>query len=81
MSEAIEQIRAKANEIVERMHNDAEFQAQVRQEPERTLVAAGLPAEAVPTFLVETHLSDADVSGYAASGCVITNCGITFIIL
>ncbi|MGH2479478.1 MAG: hypothetical protein ACRDHW_07485 [Ktedonobacteraceae bacterium] len=81
MSESIEQMRAKAHELVERMNSDAEFQAQVRQNPESTLVAAGLSAEVVPNFLTETHLREAEVSGYLASWCLITHCNTTVVIL
>lgn len=78
MSRSIEQLRSKARELIERMHNDAEFQARVLQEPERVLVNAGLPAEVVPIFLAETHVREAEVSGYGSPFCMTTNCGETF---
>jgi hypothetical protein len=79
MSESIEQIREKAKEVFARMNADPSFKAQVEQNPEATLVAAGLSAEAVPDFLSETQL--VDVSGYivvSGGGCSFT-CAITCI--
>jgi hypothetical protein len=65
MSESIERVREQAATITSRLNRDAAFKAQVVNNPEATLVAAGLPAEAVPDFLRESpHLSSNDVSGY-----------------
>jgi len=64
-----EDIRAKAREIVNRMKSDSGFAAQVDQDPKGTLVAAGLPAQAVEDFTIEAAKSG-EVQGYR--GCAIT---------
>ena len=79
MSESIESIRQTASQLAERMKADPAFKTQVEQNPEATLVAAGLPQKAVPDFLAEAHLGN-DVKGYmpctvtcvVTDGCVIT---------
>ena len=64
-----EEIRAKAREIVHRMKSDSSFAAQVGQDPHATLVAAGLPAQAVEDFTIEAAKSG-EVQGYR--GCAVT---------
>ena len=88
MSESIEHIREKASAIVARMQADHEFKKQVEQNPESTLVSAGLPAEAVLDFIEESQLEAGDVQVYVVGGgggctatcslsCVITSCFLT----
>lgn len=86
MSESIEYIREKASAILTRMKADPEFKKQVEQNPESTLVSAGLPADAVIDFLEETQLGASDVQGYMVGGgctatcnnsCVSTSCTFT----
>jgi hypothetical protein len=72
MSESIEQVRAKAAVIVARMKADGAFKAQIEQHPEETLVAAGLPANAVSDFLAELQAETSEVSGYLAVDCSYT---------
>jgi hypothetical protein len=75
-----DEVRAKAREIVDRMKSDASFAAQVDQDPQGTLVAAGLPAQAVEDFSVEAANSG-EVQGYR--GCAVTcdiSCAITCIV-
>jgi hypothetical protein len=69
MSTNSEDIRTKAREIVDRMKADPSFAAQVDQDPQGTLVAAGLPAQAVEDFTIEAAKSG-EVQGYR--GCAIT---------
>jgi hypothetical protein len=80
MAQSIEQAREAATKIASRINADPEFRAQVVNDPESTLVAAGLPAEAVADFLAEEN-SSADVSGYLVSDCtltcILTSCTIT----
>ena len=75
-----EEVRAKAREIVDRMKADASFAAQVDQDPQGTLVAAGLPTQAVEDFTVEAANSG-EVQGYR--GCAVTcesTCVVTCIV-
>lgn len=64
-----EEIRAKARTIVNRMKTDPGFAAGVAQDPHATLVAAGLPAQAVEDFTIEAAKSG-EVQGYR--GCAVT---------
>ncbi|GCE12804.1 hypothetical protein [Tengunoibacter tsumagoiensis] len=79
MSEATNQIREKAAELVNRISSDADFKAQVAKDPEAALVAAGLPKASVAEFIAE-ELSG-EVSGYLVDQCsltcVLTSCTIT----
>ncbi|GCE12807.1 hypothetical protein [Tengunoibacter tsumagoiensis] len=82
MSDSIQTTRETAAAIVERINSDAEFKAQLANDPEGVLVAAGLPKDAVAEFVAE-ELSG-EVSGYLApvSGgctvtCILTSCTIT----
>lgn len=76
-SESIEKFRGQAQEILTRLSTDAEFRAQVEKDPEGTLVAAGLPADAVPAILTEAQI-DAEVSGY----CIIDSCtGVSSVVV
>ena len=60
----MEQVRATARKIAERVKSDPAFKQQVQQDPKGALTAAGLPEKHVGDFLAETQL--ADVAGYAA---------------
>jgi hypothetical protein len=62
MSEAIERIREKATALLTRINNDAHFKAQVLNNPEVTLAAAGFPVEAVPEFVAALGIGE--VNGY-----------------
>ena len=63
--ENLEQVRQKARLLATRVGMDARLREQIRRDPVKTLVAAGLPEFAVADFLRITEL--ADVSGYM--GC------------
>ena len=72
MSDAnIEQVRATAQKLAERVKSDPAFKHQVEKDPLGTLTAAGLPGEAVSQFLREAELTE--VAGYRAD-CVIGSC-------
>jgi hypothetical protein len=70
MSESTEQIRAKAATLITRIQNDAAFRALVEQNPEATLVAAGLPANAVADVLAEVQAGLGEVSAYCGITCI-----------
>ncbi len=70
MSESIEQVRAKAAAIVARIKTDSAFKEQVEQNPESTLVAAGLPAGAVSDFLTDMQAELGDVRSYCGITCI-----------
>jgi len=73
MSESIDQVREKAASITARINSDAAFKAQVVEDPEATLVAAGLSTDAIPDFLAEAqNPASSEVSGYMLSDCTIT---------
>jgi hypothetical protein len=74
MSEEIEAIRAKASTIAARIKAEPAFKAQLEQDPENTLLGAGLPANAIPDFLAEVQSELVGVQGYME--CSIT-CAVT----
>lgn len=82
MSESIEQVREKAEVIIGRLKDDSAFKAQVEQDPESTLVAAGLPANVVSDFLADIRKESGEVSGYGVGydcniSCICTGCCLT----
>lgn len=81
MSESIEHIREQATLIIDRLKTDGAFKAQVEQDPENTLVAAGLSANAVSDFLTNMRTETGEVSGYldptCTISCICTVCCIT----
>ena len=67
-NDEIERIRQQALSMVERAASDAEFRAHIQSDPQGTLTAAGLPADAVDDFMNQLRKLDAqgaDVSGYS----------------
>lgn len=82
MSQDIEGIRLIARRIVDRAANDAEFRERVRSDARGTLLAEGIPEDAVPDFLRETD-AGGDVEAHAPCGtfsCLVTGCGRTCLI-
>ena len=80
------QNRDKAMEIASRAKSDPAYMEQLKQDPEGTLSAAGLPEKAIAEFMREDELGE--VSGYGLSGgggggeeCLCTGCCVTVIIL
>ena len=72
------QIREKAVAITTRISGDAAFKAQVLSNPEATLLAAGMPAEAIPEFLAEQQAGE--TRGYGCTfTCVITECSLSLL--
>ena len=70
MSDNLEQMRATARQLAERVQTDPAFKEQIRKDPVKTLAAAGLPENDIPDFLRETGLSD--VAGYGPQFCLAT---------
>jgi hypothetical protein len=60
------QARATAQTIVERVQTDPAFATQIRQDPEGTLRAAGMPEAALGPALHEMGV--AEVAGYQMGG-------------
>jgi hypothetical protein len=62
--------RETADRIVERIKSDESFQDELREEPERTLTAAGVPRDNVGAFMYELSggrveaTGDPEVTGY-----------------
>lgn len=73
----IEQVRATAIALAERIKSDAAFRTEVEANPTGTLTAAGLPGQAVEEFMVEVS----EVAGYRPpvcdSTCYILTCLVT----
>ncbi|MDQ2984859.1 MAG: hypothetical protein M3R70_13205 [Actinomycetota bacterium] len=69
---APDDVRAKADEIKQRLQSDDSFRQQLESNPEEALTGAGLPKEAVEDFLRES--GSGEVAGYR--GCTST-CGFT----
>jgi hypothetical protein len=59
----VEQIRAQVQQVLDHARADSAYFAQLRDTPEATLVAAGVPAEATPDLIAELAGGD-EVSGY-----------------
>ena len=82
MSNDIEGIRLIARGIADRAKTDSEFRERLRADARGTLVAEGLPEEAVPDFMHEA--GPADVEAHAARPCggltCITSCDRTCLI-
>jgi hypothetical protein len=66
-----DEIRAKTNEIVDRLKSDAEFRRQVEKDPAGMLQAAGLSEELMSDF-VGGFGSAADVEAHLPPGCTVT---------
>lgn len=70
-----ERVRQKALEIAERASRDPAFMERLRNDPEETLLEAGLPEMAVGDYIREAGLT-AEVGGYILEEldipCVIT---------
>jgi hypothetical protein len=56
-------LRAKGQELAQRLQNDPSFRQEVESDPAAAMRAAGIPEGAAADFLRETGVS-ADVSGY-----------------
>jgi hypothetical protein len=69
----IEQARAIARALAQRVQQEPAFAEQIRQDPTSILAAAGLPEEFVEEFLQQSQL--AEVQGYLSPSC-----GLTFIL-
>lgn len=68
------ELRAKAQELVQRLQNDPTFRQQLEDNPIDVLLEAGLPERSILDFLRETNIP-ADVVGYdstAESTCLDT---------
>ena len=65
-----EKVRQAAEAIVRRAENDEAFKDQIRNDPNATLVAAGIPEAVIPDIF-HPEQADQDVSGYMKreSGC------------
>lgn len=67
----IDQIRQKAQDIVERAKSDPTFRHQLLQDPRGTVISYCLPEIAVNDFLSQANLSEqGDVAGYI--GCQVS---------
>ncbi|GCE14649.1 hypothetical protein [Tengunoibacter tsumagoiensis] len=75
----LDQLRATARQLVERINSDSSFKEKVEKDPKGTLVAEGLPENAVGEFLHEANLTD--VAGYSADLTIsITACLLSCLI-
>lgn len=59
----VEQIRAQVQQVLDRAQADSGYYEQLKSNPEATLIAAGVPAEATPDLIAELAGED-EVSGY-----------------
>ena len=59
-------VRARTDQIIERLRNDAEFRQSVQISPEATLRAAGLPEELLSDFA--QGMGTEEVQGYQFCG-------------
>ena len=59
----VEQIRAQVQQVLDRAQADSSYYEQLKNNPEATLIAAGVPAEATPDLIAELASED-EVSGY-----------------
>ncbi len=75
----VQQVRAKAKELADRVQNDPSFRSSVESDPSGALTAAGLPAKAVEEFIIDVGITP-DVAGYAARQCTDTCWVITCLV-
>src|SRR5207237_9831051 len=59
----LDDIRAQVQEVLDRAQADSAYFEQLKNDPQATLVAAGVPAEATPDLIAELAGED-EVSGY-----------------
>ena len=59
----VQQVRAKAKELADRVQSDPSFRSSVESDPSGALTAAGLPAKAVEEFVIDVGITP-DVGGY-----------------
>jgi hypothetical protein len=73
----LQQIRAKAQKILERVNSDDAFRQKAQADPLGVLAEYGLPQRAIPDFMRETdgHL-DAD-DGCNDYTCIVSHCSPT----
>ena len=74
----VQQVRAKARELADRVQSDPTFRSQVESDPSGALTGAGLPARAVEEFVIDVGITP-DVSGYqrCTETCWIITCLVT----
>jgi hypothetical protein len=61
--DTLQQLRAQAQAIAERVKSDPEYLEQIKSDPVATLTAAGVPEDVVHN-LIEGKTEEADVTGY-----------------
>jgi hypothetical protein len=66
----LEQLRALARQLANRVQNDPSFAESVLHDPVLALTSAGLPEDFVEEFLARTNLSE--VQGYLSPSCGLT---------
>lgn len=67
----VQQVRAKAKELADRVQSDPAFRSAVESDPNGALTAAGLPARAVEEFVIDVGITP-DVAGYKQMECTDT---------
>ncbi|MGH2601835.1 MAG: hypothetical protein ACRDJ9_20930 [Dehalococcoidia bacterium] len=60
----LEQARAAAQTLIERLNADETYEQNLREDPVRALLAVGMPAELVGAALEELGASEEEVQGY-----------------
>ncbi|HEY8285615.1 MAG TPA: hypothetical protein VIJ28_14625 [Chloroflexota bacterium] len=72
----IQELRAKAETVINRAKSDPAFREQLKADPTATFEAAGIPSDAAQELAQE---SDGEVRGYARclATCWFTECAIT----
>ena len=74
----VQQVRAKAKELADRVQSDPAFRGEVESDPNGALTAAGLPAKAVEEFVIDVGITP-EVSGYqrCTDTCWVITCLVT----
>jgi hypothetical protein len=68
----VEQARQKADELIQKIQDDADFRAQFEADPAGTVKAAGLPENVAPVI---HEAGTAEVKGYATFSCGLCRTG------
>ena len=74
----VQQVRAKAKELADRVQSDPAFRSAVESDPNGALTGAGLPARAVEEFVIDVGITP-EVSGYqrCTETCWVITCLVT----
>jgi hypothetical protein len=74
---SLEEVRGRADVVLDRARSDADFRQRLRSDPRRTLSDAGIPEGALADLGMELHVIPFDRCNYTCDrySCIVTWCG------